>query len=262
MAERLQKLLAQHGLASRRKAEAWIIAGRVKVNGVLAHLGQKVDPDQDHVTVDDRPLRPQKRPQPCYLLLHKPPGVVSTCADPQGRPTVLDTLPPDLRPLGLHPVGRLDTYSSGAILLTNDGDFTYRLTHPKHGLAKHYRVRVTGQVSEETLTLWRQGVGLDGRMTRPALVEPVGPVHPAHTDLAITLWEGRNRQIRRIAEGFGHRVLSLHRLAVGSVKLGKLKRGAYRSLSAVEIEALLAEATVEPTPPRPSAQILAGTLPF
>jgi pseudouridine synthase len=262
MAERLHKLLAQHGLASRRRAEAWIVAGRVQVNGVPAHLGQKVDLDRDRVTVDDRPLMPQQRPQLCYLLLHKPLGMVSTCADPEGRPTVLDALPPDRRALGLHPVGRLDTYSSGALILTNDGDFTYRLTHPKHDLAKHYRVRVAGQVARETLSRWQEGVCLEGRLTRPAVVERLGSSSPDHTDLAITLWEGRNRQIRRVAEALGHRVLRLHRLAVGSVRLGKLKRGAYRSLSDAEIRALLAESEVDPIPPRLSAQVLDGTSPF
>ncbi|WP_198804980.1 pseudouridine synthase [Leptolyngbya sp. BL0902] len=262
MAERLQKLLAQHGLASRRKAEEWIIAGRVTVNGVPAHLGQKVDPDHDQVAVDQRLLTLQQRPQPYYLLLHKPLGMVSTCADPQGRPTVLDALPPELWCLGLHPVGRLDTYSSGALILTNDGDFTYRLTHPKHGLAKHYRVRVAGRVSPDTLATWQQGIELDGRLTCPAQVKIVGVPGSRHTDLAITLWEGRNRQIRRVAEVLGHRVLRLHRLAIGSVRLGNLQGGAYRSLSTGEIKALLAESDVSPTLPRPSPQVLAGTSPF
>lgn len=262
MAERLQKLLAQHGLASRRKAEAWILAGRVTVNGVPAHLGQKVDLAHDQVAVDQRPLEPQQRPQSCYLLLNKPLGMVSTCADPDGRPTVLDALPSHLQTLGLHPVGRLDTYSTGALILTNDGDFTYRLTHPKHDIAKVYRVRLEGRVSSATLETWRRGLELDGRMTRPAGVLVMGTPTAQSTELEITLWEGRNRQIRRVAEVLGHRVLHLHRLAVGPVRLGKLKRGAYRSLSSVEIRALLAESEVQPTVPRPSLRSLVGTSPF
>lgn len=262
MAERLQKLLARHGLASRRKAEAWIVAGRVTVNGETAQLGQKVDLTQDEVAVDHRPLVPQARPQHHYLLINKPLGVVSTCADPEGRPTVIDALPPRLKTLGLHPVGRLDTYSSGALILTNDGDLTYRLTHPKHNMAKRYQVRVGGQVQPETLLHWRQGVMLDGSPTRPAQVTIIGGGTPSHTDLEITLWEGRNRQIRRVAEQLGHRVLRLHRLAVGSIKLGALKRGEYRSLSSDEIKALLAESAFPPTPPRPSSQALVGTSPF
>ena len=262
MADRLQKLLAQHGLASRRKAEEWILAGRVTVNGVPAHLGQRVDLAHDQVAVDQRPLEPQQRPQPCYLLLNKPLGMVSTCADPEGRPTVIEALPPDLQTLGLHPVGRLDTYSTGALILTNDGDFTYRLTHPKHDIAKVYRVRLEGRVSPDTLATWRRGIELDGRPTRPAQVSVVGSSTAKSTELEITLWEGRNRQIRRVADALGHRVLHLHRLAVGPVRLDKLKRGACRSLSSVEIKALLAESEVQPTVPRPSSRPLVGTSPF
>ncbi|MFH7244219.1 MAG: pseudouridine synthase [Spirulina sp.] len=262
MAERLQKLLSQHGLASRRKAEEWIVAGRVTVNGVPAHLGQKVDLAHDQVCVDQRPLVPQQRPQSHYFLLNKPLGVVSTCADPEGRPTVITILPSSLHTLGLHPVGRLDTYSTGALILTNDGDFTYRLTHPKHDVAKRYQVRVAGKVSPETLATWRRGIPLDGRPTRSAEVDILGTPTPHHTDLAITLWEGRNRQIRRVAEALGHRVLRLHRLSVGPVHLDKLKGGAYRSLSAAEIRALLAESEVQPTSPQLPSQVLVGTSPF
>ena len=254
MAERLQKLLARHGLASRRKAEEWIMAGRVTVNGVPAQLGQRVDLTQDKVAVDQRPLVPQEQPQHHYLLLNKPLGVVSTCADPEGRPTVIDALPPDLQALGLHPVGRLDTYSSGALILTNDGDLTYYLTHPKHNIAKRYQVRVEGRVSAKTLATWRQGVVLEGRPTRPAQVTMIGPGSFGHTDLEITLWEGRNRQIRRVAELLGHRVIRLHRLAVGPVDLGALQGGEYRSLSSVEIRALLAESAFPPTLLQPSSQ--------
>lgn len=262
MAERLQKLLAQHGLASRRRAEEWILAGRVTVNGVPAHLGQKVDLAQDQVAVDQRPLEPQQRPQPCYLLLNKPLGMVSTCADPEGRPTVMDALPPSLQALGLHPVGRLDTYSTGALILTNDGDLTYRLTHPKHDITKIYRVRLEGRVSPPTLDNWRRGIDLEGRMTRPAEVSVVGTPTAHSTELTITLREGRNRQIRRVAEALGHRVIGLHRLAVGPVRLGQLKGGAYRPLSSVEIKALLAESEVQPTVLRPSPRSFVGTSPF
>ncbi|HIK44490.1 MAG TPA: rRNA pseudouridine synthase [Leptolyngbyaceae cyanobacterium M65_K2018_010] len=262
MKERLQKILAQHGLASRRQAEEWIQAGRVTVNGCLAHLGQKVDPASDLIAVDASPLLPQQRPQPHYLLLHKPLGMVSTCADPAGRPTVLQALPADLQNLGLHPVGRLDAYSTGALLLTNDGDFTYRLTHPKHDVAKTYLVNLEGPLSEQDLTTWRQGVLLDGRLTRPAQIHRLEPQNPSHTRLKITLYEGRNRQIRRIAQAFGHRVLSLHRVAVGAVHLGNLKSGAFRTLSSDEIEALLAESNVQPTVSPPSSPSLVSISPY
>ncbi|NMF82382.1 pseudouridine synthase [Nodosilinea sp. P-1105] len=239
--ERLQKILSQYGIASRRKAEQLIEAGRVAVNGEVAHLGQKANPDSDRITVDNQPLRPDQRPQGHYLLLHKPLGMVSTCADPDGRPTVLDILPTALQPVGIHPVGRLDAYSSGALLLTNDGDFTYRLTHPKHDVAKTYQVRIEGQIANQTLDLWRQGIDLDGYQTRPAQVRRLGSSSPESTLLEVVLWEGRNRQIRRVAEALGHRVISLHRTAIGPVSVGILKSGAYRSLSSSEIKALLAE---------------------
>lgn len=260
VAERLQKVLAQHGLASRRKAEQWIQDGRVSVNGALAHLGQKVDLACDRIAVDGRELDAQ--PRNYYFLLNKPAGTVSTCADPEGRPTVLNTLAEALQEVGIHPVGRLDTYSTGALLLTNDGDFTYRLTHPKHDIDKVYHVCLEGQVSPATLTAWRQGVWLEGRQTRPAQVTILATPTPASTQLEVTLREGRNRQIRRVAELLGHRVLNLHRVAIGSVHLGNLPSGAYRPLSSAEIRALLAESDVQPAVSPPPTQPFLGTSPF
>ncbi|NJL46614.1 MAG: rRNA pseudouridine synthase [Leptolyngbyaceae cyanobacterium SM2_5_2] len=262
MPERLQKVLAQHGLASRRQAEAWIQSGRVTVNGAAAYLGQKVDLTTDRIAVDNRPMQPAQSPQYHYLLLHKPLGVVSTCADPEGRPTVLDALPEQLQSLGLHPVGRLDAYSTGALLLTNDGDLTYRLTHPKHDVAKTYQVQLEGVVSEQDLAAWRQGVELDGRLTRPAHVRRIAPPTDGTTRLEIKLLEGRNRQIRRVAQTLGYRVLRLHRTAVGSIQLGALRSGAYRTLSSAEIEALLAESDVQPTVLKQPSSPVVGTLPF
>jgi pseudouridine synthase len=262
MPERLQKILAQYGLASRRKAEQWIQEGRVTVNGAPAYLGQKVDPALDKIVVEDRLLQPQQRPCYHYLLLHKPLGMVSTCSDPEGRPTVLDALSADLQNLGIHPVGRLDTYSTGALLLTNDGDFTYHLTHPKHDVSKTYQVQLEGSVSPQTLRDWRQGINLNGQLTRPAQVQIIGQPTQTSTWLEITLWEGRNRQIRRVAEVVGHRVLHLHRIAVGSLTLGNLKGGTYRTLSSAESRALLAESDVQPTVLKQPSQPLIGTSPF
>jgi pseudouridine synthase len=244
MAERLQKVLSQWGVASRRRAEGLIQQGRVTVNGRVAELGLKVDPSQDHIVVDGLSLGPQQRPSCRYLLLHKPLGVVSTCADPGGRTTVLEVLKNDLGQTGLHPVGRLDAYSTGALLLTNDGDFTYRLTHPKHDISKTYRVWVEGSPRPADLEAWRQGIELEGRLTRPAKVEVLNQDSPQRTLLEVVLWEGRNRQIRRVAQALGHRVLSLHRTAIGPICLGKLAPGEYRSLSQNEVAALLAEATI------------------
>ncbi len=168
MAERLQKILSQYGLASRRQAEQMIESGQVRVNGEVAHLGQRADPSCDRIEINQQPLQAQSRPAQHYLLLHKPLGMVSTCADPQGRPTVLTVLPPELHTVGIHPVGRLDAYTTGALLLTNDGDFTFRLTHPRHDIPKTYRVCLEGQVRLEAIEAWRKGVELDNRLTRPA----------------------------------------------------------------------------------------------
>jgi 23S rRNA pseudouridine2605 synthase len=243
MAERLQKVLSQWGIASRRQAEAMIQQGRVKVNGQVAELGLKAEPDADVITVDGRAIRPEQRPDHCYLLLNKPLGMVSTCDDPEGRPTVLDALKADQPQAGLHPVGRLDVYSTGALLLTNDGEFTYRLTHPKHDVSKTYQVWVEGVPQERSLATWRAGIELEGRLTRPAKVEVLSHASTHKTLLKITLWEGRNRQIRRVAKALGHRVLSLHRTAIGPIRLGQLSAGEYRSLSSEEVRALLAEST-------------------
>jgi pseudouridine synthase len=256
MAERLQKILSQYGVASRRQAEQLITAGQVQVNGAVAHLGQRADPECDRIEVNHQPLQVRHRPVQHYLLLHKPLGMVSTCADPEGRPTVLSTLSPELHTVGIHPVGRLDAYSTGALLLTNDGDFTFRLTHPRHDVPKTYRVRLEGPVSPSTLETWRQGIWLDQRPTRPARVTVIA-TGPSDTQLEVVLQEGRNRQIRRVAQALGHRVLDLHRVAVGSVSLGNLNVGSYRALSSTEIEALLAESSVASAAstclPQPSA---------
>jgi 23S rRNA pseudouridine2605 synthase len=238
MAERLQKLMSQWGVASRRQAEALIQAGRVQVNGTVAHLGQKADPQRDRVSLDDRVISPENRPDPHYLLLNKPTGVVCTCDDPRGRRTVLDLLPAGLRSgLGIHPVGRLDAHSTGALILTNDGDLTYRLTHPRHHVAKTYRVWVEGCPTPSTLQHWRQGVMLAGRRTLPAQVRAMVQ-RAGNTELEIVLHEGRNRQIRRVAEALGHPVVALHRTAIGSVDLGSLKAGNVRDLTKCEVSDL------------------------
>jgi 16S rRNA U516 pseudouridylate synthase RsuA-like enzyme len=169
MPERVQKLLSQWGIASRRQAEQMILAGRVRLNGELVQLGQKVQPEIDRVEVDGRVIEPVTRPDRLYLLLNKPAGVVSTCDDPQRRTTVLDLLPPAFQQgQGLHPVGRLDVESTGALLLTNDGELTFQLTHPRYHVPKTYQVWVEGRVTPAELQRWRQGILLDGRKTLPA----------------------------------------------------------------------------------------------
>jgi 23S rRNA pseudouridine2605 synthase len=230
MAARLQKILSQWGIASRRRAEELIRARRVTINNRIATLGDSADPDIDCIAIDGEIL--QARPQRHYFLLNKPAGVVSTCADPQGRSTVLSLLPADLRQ-GIHPVGRLDTDSTGALLLTNDGQFTCLLTHPRHQIAKTYEVWITGHPTERALELWRSGVELAGKQTLPAQVKVLS-ADQHNTRLQILLREGRNRQIRRVAELLGHPVLKLDRTAIGEISLHlpttQLPRGQYRLL--------------------------------
>lgn len=242
MGERLQKVLSQWGIASRRQAEQMIVDGRVSINGQIAQLGQRADPICDAILVDGRPLVMPVRPLPLTLLLHKPIGVVSTCNDPQGRPTVLDLLPPEWQTSqGLHPVGRLDTSSTGALLLTNDGQFTFYLTHPSHHVSKTYHVWVQGHPPGSVLRQWRRGIILDGYQTLPAhvkvLSQQIGESGES-TCLEITLWEGKNRQIRRTAQHLGFPVLRLHRVAIGPIQLGALPKGQYRLLQPSEIHAL------------------------
>jgi 23S rRNA pseudouridine2605 synthase len=240
MTERLQKILSQWGIASRRQAEQMIVDGRVRLNGEVVQLGQKANPEQDWIEVDGNLIQPN-RPQPIYLLLHKPAGTVSTCHDPEGRSTVIDLLPSSMRlHSGVHPVGRLDTASTGALLLTNDGTVTFCLTHPRYACSKVYRVWVEGVPSASALQQWREGLMLSGQLTLPAEVR-ILENQPNQTLLEVVLREGRNRQIRRVAELLGHPVLQLHRVAIGSINLGELPSGQHRSLSRPEIEFLQAQ---------------------
>lgn len=230
---RLQKFLAEAGVASRRAAEKMIEDGRVTVNGLTVdRMGSRVVPGRDAVAVDGRPV--SSAPARVYLALNKPAGYVSTASDPEGRPTVLDLVPVERR---VYPVGRLDEFSEGLLLLTNDGDLAYRVTHPKHNLEKEYNVVVDGRPSEATLWRMRKGVDLDGRLTAPARVEVVEEMAYS-TWLRITIREGRNRQVRRMCEAVGHPVKHLQRTRVGAVTLGRLPLGKYRHLTKAEIAAL------------------------
>lgn len=243
MEERVQKILAQWGIASRRNAEKIILAGRVRLNGRMVHLGQKANVETDLIEVDGIPLEASKRPKFSYLLLNKPVGVVSTCYEQRKRSTVLDLLPPTIRiGQGIHPVGRLDAASTGALILTNDGKLTFNLTHPRYHIPKTYHVWVQGHPPESVLQAWRQGVDLSGKMTLPALVKVLKRTHQ-ETLLEIVLTEGRNRQIRRVAELLSYRVIHLHRTAIGRIQLqlpGEpiLKSGHYRHLKDFEISFL------------------------
>jgi 23S rRNA pseudouridine2605 synthase len=243
MAERVQKVLSQWGIASRRKAEKMIVAGRVSINNQIAQLGDRVDLTQDILQVDGKEVRQTHRPQLLYLLLHKPVGVVSTCDDPQKRTTVIDLLPKELsQGSGIHPVGRLDFASSGALILTNDGELTLGLTHPRYHLPKTYLVKLNRSLSRKDLTSWRSGVVLDHQKTLPAKINFVESDQTGKT-LEIVLTEGRNRQIRRVAQQLGYEVTELHRVAIGSITLNishgsKLSPSKYRHLQKTELNFL------------------------
>ncbi|PSB02822.1 pseudouridine synthase [Merismopedia glauca] len=242
MSQRLQKILSQWGVASRRHAERMILAGRIKVNGQTAQLGQNADPQVDRIEVDNCIIQPQGRPQLLYILLNKPLSTVTTCNDQRGRTTVLDLLPTELtHSQGLHPVGRLDAESTGALLLTNDGELTFGLTHPRHCIPKTYEVWVKGHPPESVLQLWREGVMLLGRKTLPASVKIIKE-EDSQTLLQVILKEGRNRQIRRIAKQLGYPVIALHRTAIGSLNLKSDERslasGKYRFLEPQEVQIL------------------------
>lgn len=235
MNERLQKLMAQAGLASRRECEAWIAAGRVQVNGRTVKLGDKANPLTDDITLDGKPLD-LRRDRLVYIALHKPKGIISSTEDElnQGRATVRDLI--DV-PGHLYPVGRLDKPSEGLMLLTNDGDLAHKLTHPRFGHEKTYDVLVGGDISEATLEKWRWGVMLDEEVTAPAKITVLERYGDA-TRLEIVLQEGRKRQIRRIAADLGHPVLRLVRLRIGSLELGNLEPGQWRFLRPREVAAL------------------------
>ncbi len=236
MAERLQKLMAQAGLGSRRHNEALIRAGRVRVNGRVAKLGDQADPQRDRVEVDGKPLRFDPL---VYIMLNKPKGVLSSTEDEleQGRQTVRDLV--DV-PGHLYPVGRLDRQSEGLILLTNDGKLAHRLTHPRFGHEKVYNVVVEGHPSAAVLQQWSAGVELDGKPTIPADIQLIERMKDS-TRLRIVMREGRKRQIRRVAALLGHPVRHLLRQQIGPLKLGKLRPGQWRKLTPREVQALKRE---------------------
>jgi len=231
---RLQKYLAERGVASRRGAEEMILAGRVMVNGRRASLGQSVDPRRDLVAVDGRAVE-QRREAPVYLLLHKPRGYVTTMEDPHAAHTAAQLVAG--RPERLYPVGRLDKDSEGLLLMTNDGALAHALTHPSRHIAKVYRVTLRGQVSDEQADKLSGGMPLDGRLTLPIALRTLS-AGPERTVLEFTLREGRNRQIRRMCEALGLEVLRLRRVALGPLKLGMLPPGQWRELTKEEIAKL------------------------
>ena len=240
MKERLQKILARAGYGSRRHVETLITAGRVRVNGRTATLGEQADPAADVIEVAGERMR--ETPAPVYLALHKPEGYTTTTADRHAPHTVMELLPAGLPPHVL-PVGRLDRDSSGLLIFTNDGLLAHRLAHPRYGIDKEYLALVRGAPSEGSLRLLRAGVDIDGRPAVATLVEAATPPRgheerPGHTWLRIVIHEGRNRQVRRMFFAVGHRVVTLVRTRVGPIELGPLAPGAHRALTAGELDGL------------------------
>jgi 23S rRNA pseudouridine2605 synthase len=233
MKQRLQKLIAAAGLASRREAERWIANGRVSVNSRTASLGDSADPARDRVEVDGRLLVTDGRK--FYLLVNKPVGYVTSLRDPQGRPVVTQLVKGISA--RLYPVGRLDLNTEGLLLLTNDGELAHRLAHPRHQVEKTYLARVRGALSKQGRLKLEEGVLLEDGITAPARVEQVR-ITGSHTWLELTIREGRKRQVRRMCEAIGHPVSRLKRIRIAFLDLDDLPVGKFRHLSSEEVDRL------------------------
>ena len=245
MSERLQKILAQAGYGSRRACEEFITAGRVRVNGEVASLGQKADPSADKIMLDGKPIAAPE--VLTYIALYKPRNVISSVDDEVGRKTVRDLIPESGH---LYPVGRLDWDSEGLVLMTNDGDLTNRLTHPRYGHQKEYRVLVARHPDPEQLVTWRRGVMLeDGYKTAPAGVYAETGAGKG-VWLRITMGEGRKRQIREIGSLLGLPVVRIVRLRIGTLRLGNLKPGEWRHLTEDEVSELKGRKPARPEQPK------------
>jgi pseudouridine synthase len=247
--ERLQKILAERGLASRRRAEDLIREGRVTVNGKVAVIGEKADPEKDAIKLDGRRLAPS--PEKTYVLFYKPKNVVTTLRDPEDRPTVMDLVAfPKLR---LFPVGRLDYDAEGVILLTNDGDLAQQLAHPSHEVPRTYWVKIKGKPEKEELQRLSRGIRLEDGVTAPCAVKPLRETE-GNTWVEMVLHEGKNRQVKRMWERLGYPVLKLKRVGFGGLKLGTLQPGEYRLLRPEEVRKLKNRGSsaprIHPPPPR------------
>ena len=236
MEERLQKYLAECGVASRRKCEELILEGKVKVNNqIVTELGVKVNPEKDIVKFEDKEIKPTSKM--VYILLNKPIGYVTTADDQFGRDTVLDLVKVKER---IVPVGRLDMYTSGALILTNDGDFVYKVTHPKHEIEKTYTVTVKGIIKNEEVEQLRKGVKIDDYITKPAKVKILKTdIEKNISRLEIVIHEGKNREVRKMCESVGRKVLALHRSKIGKIEVKDIELGKWRYLKDGEIQELL-----------------------
>jgi pseudouridine synthase len=258
--QRLQKILSQAGVASRRASERLMIDGRVTVNGAtVTELGTKADPSRDDIRVDGRRIKLPERHR--YLLLNKPRGYVTTRSDPHRRATVLDLLT-GVREY-VYPVGRLDFDSEGLLLLTNDGDLAARLTHPRHGVARVYEAQVAGVPDQHDLDRLSRGVVIDGHRTQPAEIRRASrspQANPAKegTTLIISVREGRNRQVRKMCDAIGHPVDKLRRIAIGPLRDERLRPGEWRDLTRAEVEKLHLATTNAPPSKTPKRQLRGG----
>lgn len=228
-------MIANAGLTSRRKAEEWILAGRVRVNGkVVRTLGVTVDPEADQVTVGGTLVRSAPRRT---VVLYKPVGCLTTLSDPKGRTTVMDLLPRGFRKLGLRPVGRLDRDAEGLLILTNDGGLSQRVAHPSSGCEKEYHVRVRGRLSPADMSGLRRGIVIEGRRTSPCKARLVRHRREG-SEVSLILQEGRNRQIKRMMLSLGHPVSRLRRVRIGGLRLEGLRRGAWREIRQAQLDRL------------------------
>ena len=236
MEERLQKYLAQCGVASRRKCEELILQGRVQVNGVtVTELGTKINSEKDKLKFDGKDIKQAQKL--VYILLNKPIGYVTTADDQFGRDTVLDLVKVKER---IVPVGRLDMYTSGALILTNDGDFVYQVTHPKHEIEKTYTVTIKGIVQNSEVEQLRNGIKIDDYITKPARVKILKTdTEKGISRLEITIHEGKNRQVRKMCEAVGRKVLALHRSKIGGIGVKDIELGKWRYLTANEVQQIL-----------------------
>lgn len=234
MEERLQKVMSEFGVASRRKCEEIIASGKVKVNGqLIIEQGYKVDKEKDIIEVEGRIIKSIENM--LYILLNKPVGYITSVKDQFGRPTVLDLLK------GLEervfPIGRLDYDTEGLILLTNDGDLTYRITHPKHNIDKTYRALVNGEVNKQDIITFSRGMAIEDYITAPAKLEIIR-YRKGNSIIDITIHEGKNRQVRKMCSAIGHEIITLKRIRIGKIGLGALKPGEWRYLNESEIKYL------------------------
>ncbi len=237
MEERLQKFLANQGVCSRRKAEEAILAGKVKVNGkVVNQLGTKINPEKDEIEFENKKIN--NNTKKVYILLNKPIGYVTTMKDQFERPTVMELIK-DVKE-HVVPVGRLDMYTSGALILSNDGDFIFEVTHPKHEITKTYQVTLKGIITEGEIENLQNGVDIGECITRPAKVRIMKiDKEKQISRIEIVIHEGKNRQVRRMCEGVGKKVLALHRSKIGLLSVKDLKLGEWRYLKLSEISSLL-----------------------